>query len=104
MSIRKTLAALAIGGAGALTLLSVTPTGALADTAQAQAPSCVSVWQRTGWTTKTGYARNDCRYNVRVKIVWSWGTDGPCRTLSPGQTMSAKVARGQRNFEGVKNC
>ncbi|MGW7484151.1 hypothetical protein ACWGH8_36905 [Nonomuraea muscovyensis] len=68
------------------------------------APSCVTVWQRTGTVTKTGYARNDCGYTMNLKIVWAHGVDGSCQTARPGATISSKVPRGPRNFDGANRC
>lgn len=68
------------------------------------APSCVAVWSTQGTVTQTGYARNDCSSNVRVKISWNFGADGSCRTLGPGQWMSSKVAIVPRVFNGADNC
>ncbi|MFF4415560.1 hypothetical protein ACFYY8_23760 [Streptosporangium sp. NPDC001559] len=69
------------------------------------APSCVTVWQKTGRITKTGYARNDCRgRTLNLKIVWAHGADGSCHTVRPGGTISSKVARGGRTFDGANIC
>ncbi|GAA2387991.1 hypothetical protein [Nonomuraea africana] len=68
------------------------------------APTCVTVWEHTGRITKTGYARNDCRYTLNLKIVWARGTDGPCRTVRPGETISTQVPRGIRSFDGADRC
>jgi hypothetical protein len=68
------------------------------------APSCVTVWQQTGTITKTGYARNDCGYTLNLKIVWAHGVDGSCRTARDGVTISSKVPRGPRNFDGANLC
>lgn len=68
------------------------------------APTCVTVWQTTGRITKTGYARNDCGRTLRLNIVWARGTDGECYTVRPGETISSKVARGVRTFDGADTC
>ncbi|MEU0569003.1 hypothetical protein ABZ297_27010 [Nonomuraea sp. NPDC005983] len=68
------------------------------------APSCVTVWQTTGTITKTGYARNDCGETLNLKIVWAHGADGQCDTVNPGQTISEKVPRGVRTFDGASTC
>ncbi|MFG1946751.1 hypothetical protein [Nonomuraea sp. NPDC048826] len=68
------------------------------------APSCVAVWQTKGTVTKTGYARNDCGKRLRLKIKWARGTDGDCYTVDPGETISSKVARGPRAFDGADVC
>ncbi|RJL24534.1 hypothetical protein [Bailinhaonella thermotolerans] len=68
------------------------------------APSCVAVWHRVGRITKTGYARNDCRRALNLKIVWAHGADGSCRTVAPGVTISHKVPRGIRTFDGASLC
>jgi hypothetical protein len=84
---------------------------ALASAAPAQAavpagnaPMCVVVWQTTGTITKTGYARNDCSQTLRLKIVWAHGTDGQCFTVNPGGSISSKVPRGVRTFDGASTC
>ncbi|WP_043614188.1 hypothetical protein [Nonomuraea candida] len=68
------------------------------------APSCVAVWHNTGTITKTGYARNDCGHRLRLKIVWAHGSDGACHTVDPGQTISSKIPRGPRTFDGANSC
>ncbi|MGW2217886.1 hypothetical protein ACWCSD_23125 [Nonomuraea sp. NPDC001684] len=68
------------------------------------APSCVTVWQNTGTITKTGYARNDCGYRLRLKIIWARGTDGACQTVDPGETIYSRVPRGVRTFDGADTC
>lgn len=94
----------------AATSLLALPGAATAATASAtaapagDAPSCVTVWQRTGTVTKTGYARNDCGYTMNLKIVWAHGVDGSCQTARPGATISSKVPRGPRNFDGAGRC
>ncbi|WP_188190558.1 hypothetical protein [Nonomuraea sp. SYSU D8015] len=101
MSIRRSLAVLTIAGAaGAASFGLAAPAQA---STLGKIPGCVSVWQTTGKITKTGYAYNGCKYRVRMKIVWGWGGDGPCTTVSPGGTIYSKVARGKR-FDGAKTC
>lgn len=68
------------------------------------APSCVAVWVSQGTVTQTGYARNDCGSNVRIKISWNFGADGACWTVEPGYQISSKVARVPRVFNGADNC
>lgn len=68
------------------------------------APTCVTVWQTTGRITKTGYARNDCGRTMNLKIVWAHGTDGQCFTVRAGGTISSKVPRGIRTFDGASTC
>jgi hypothetical protein len=92
---------LACTAAGCLLTLA---TPAAAAVPAGNAPSCVAVWQTKGIVTKTGYARNDCRYRLRLKIKWARGTDGDCSTVDPGRTISSKVARGPRNFDGADIC
>jgi hypothetical protein len=77
---------------------------AVAAAPQGNAPSCVVVWQRIGNVTKTGYARNDCSRTLRLKIVWAHGADGSCHTVRPGGTISSKVPRGPRTFDGASLC
>lgn len=84
--------------------LLVLATPAVAAIPAGNAPSCVAVWQRTGTVTKTGYARNDCGRRLRLKIKWAHGTDGRCYTVDPGQTISSKVSRGPRTFDGADLC
>lgn len=68
------------------------------------APTCVTVWENVGTITKTGYARNDCDYTMGLKIVWAHGTDGSCHSVRPGGTISSKVPRGVRTFDGANRC
>ncbi|MCF6470431.1 hypothetical protein FAF44_18805 [Nonomuraea sp. MG754425] len=77
---------------------------ALAAVPVGNAPMCVTVWQTTGRITKTGFARNDCKSRLRLKIKWARGTDSDCQTVDPGQTISAKVPRGVRAFDGADTC
>ncbi|MGV9306850.1 hypothetical protein ACWENQ_12855 [Nonomuraea sp. NPDC004354] len=80
------------------------PGPAAAAVPSGNAPSCVTVWEHVGRITKTGYARNDCRSTLNLKIVWARGTDGPCRSVRPGQTISTQVPRGVRSFDGANLC
>ncbi|MEV4096123.1 hypothetical protein [Streptosporangium saharense] len=79
------------------------PTGVTAQVL-GNAPTCVTVWQKTGRITKTGYARNDCKGTLNLKIVWAHGADGSCQTVRPGWTISSQVARGGRTFDGASTC
>lgn len=90
--------------AGGPAASAATARGATAAAPLGNAPQCVTVWERVGRVTKTGYARNDCSRTLRLKIVWARGTDGPCSTVRPGGTIWAKVARGVRSFDGASTC
>ncbi|KAB8188572.1 hypothetical protein FH608_043155 [Nonomuraea phyllanthi] len=68
------------------------------------APSCVTVWEKTGRITKTGYVRNDCGSKLRLKIKWARGTDSACQTVEPGETIWSQVPRGIRSFDGADGC
>ncbi|WP_327086281.1 hypothetical protein OIE66_28595 [Nonomuraea sp. NBC_01738] len=83
--------------------LLLTATPAMAAPA-GNAPSCVTVWENIGTITKTGYARNDCGSTLNLKIVWAHGVDGSCSSVRPGQTLSSKVSRGPRTFDGANTC
>lgn len=112
MASRWRIGAAALAGAvslaGAVTAGSPASAAPVARTAAAapmgNAPSCVTVWQRIGTVTKTGYARNDCRRTLRLKIVWAHGADGACTTVAPGATLKSKVPRGPRTFDGASTC
>ncbi|MET9250347.1 hypothetical protein [Nonomuraea sp. NPDC003709] len=106
IKLRKSLTALAIGGAASIAMLAAAPTGAVADTAKAQGntPACVAIWQKSGWVNKTGYARNDCGVRMRYRIDWSYGADGRCFTVDPGQTISSTVPKAPRRFNGASYC
>ncbi|MFF4622190.1 hypothetical protein [Nonomuraea jabiensis] len=106
IKLRKSLTALAIGGAASIALLTATSTGAVADTAKAQGntPACVAIWQKSGWVKKTGYARNDCGVRMRYRIDWSYGPDSRCYTVDPGQTVSSTVPKTPRKFNGASYC
>ncbi|WP_405145476.1 hypothetical protein OG589_01640 [Sphaerisporangium sp. NBC_01403] len=68
------------------------------------APRCVSVWSKTGRITKTGYAKNNCGRTLRLKIIWAHGADGPCSSVRAGWTLSHKIPRGPRTFDGAHTC
>lgn len=87
-----------------LTPITTGPAAAWAAAPAGSAPICVAVWQSTGRITKTGYARNDCKSRVRLKIKWARGTDSDCQTVDPGQTISSQVPRGVRSFDGADTC
>jgi hypothetical protein len=88
----------------AMSLLALQGTAMAAAIPTGNAPSCVTVWQNTGTITKTGYARNDCGRTMNLKIVWAHGVDGSCQTARAGVTISSKVPRGPRNFDGADLC
>ncbi|MFI7448747.1 hypothetical protein ACIBQX_14720 [Nonomuraea sp. NPDC049714] len=88
----------------ALSLLALQGAAAASAIPTGNAPSCVTVWQNTGTITKTGYARNDCGRTMNLKIVWAHGVDGSCQTARAGDTISSKVPRGPRNFDGAGLC
>jgi hypothetical protein len=102
-ALRTTIVMTSVGAAISLLALQGTATAA-ATIPMGNAPSCVTVWQNTGTITKTGYARNDCGETMNLKIVWAHGVDGSCQTARPGDTISSKVPRGPRNFDGASRC
>ncbi|MBB5778248.1 hypothetical protein AB0K16_14530 [Nonomuraea jabiensis] len=106
IKLRKSLSALAIGGAASIAMLTAAPTSAVAEAAKAQGntPACVAIWQKSGWVKKTGYARNDCGRRMRYRIDWSYGADGRCFTVDPGQTISSTVPKAPRKFNGASYC
>ncbi|GAA3687653.1 hypothetical protein GCM10022224_061050 [Nonomuraea antimicrobica] len=87
-----------------ITCCTLTPVPAQAATPVGNAPMCVAVWQTTGRITKTGHARNDCDTRLRLRIAWSRGTDSACETVDPGKTISSRVPRGVRSFNGADTC
>ncbi|MBF8186158.1 hypothetical protein ITP53_10435 [Nonomuraea sp. K274] len=103
VTLRTTLMA-GLGLAVGLTALQGTAAASISAIPAGNAPTCVTVWQETGLVTKTGYARNDCSYTMDLKIVWAHGVDGSCQTARPGATVSSKVPRGPRNFDGASRC
>ena len=90
--------------AGGPAASAATARGATAAAPLGNAPQCVTVWERVGRVTKTGYARNDCRRTLRLKIVWRHGVDGSCSSVAPGRQISSKVPRGPRVFDGADVC
>lgn len=101
ITFRKSLAALVIAGAASAGLVAAAPAQA---SALGKVPSCVSLWQKTGSVTKTGYAYNGCGRWMNMKIVWAHGSDGSCQSVPPKGTISSKVPRGVRTFDGAKYC
>jgi hypothetical protein len=101
ITLRKSLAALTLVGAASFGLVTAAP--AQAGTL-GKVPSCVSLWQKTGKITKTGYAYNGCGRWMNMKIVWAHGGDGECRSVSPKGTIWSTVPRGLRTFDGAKYC
>ncbi|WP_219471674.1 hypothetical protein [Nonomuraea rhizosphaerae] len=101
ITIRKSLAALTILGAASLGLVAAAPAQA---SALGNVPSCVSLWQKSGKITKTGYAYNGCGVRMNMKIVWAHGSDGRCWSVAPRETISSTVSRGPRTFDGAKYC
>jgi hypothetical protein len=113
--IRTALVTLAIAGTTSAGLLATAPSVGAASSASTMAPaaaahalgnapSCVRVWQKVGRVTKTGYARNDCGRRLNIKIVWAHGADGSCQSVPRGWTISHKVPRGVRTFDGASRC
>ena len=101
-ALRTTIVMTSVGAA--ISLLALQSTATAATIPMGNAPSCVTVWQNTGTITKTGYARNDCDETMNLKIVWAHGVDGSCQTARAGDTISSKVPRGPRNFDGAGLC
>lgn len=80
------------------------PTQTMVNTATA--PSCVKIISQrgSGWFHRPYVKiRNDCRTTKRVKIVWAWGADSPCKSLAPGKTYKDYAGNGSR-FDGIKKC
>ncbi|MEV4095781.1 hypothetical protein [Streptosporangium saharense] len=94
---------LALLGAAGL-VLAASPAQAQPAQAMGNAPSCVSVWQKVGHFQKTGYAKNNCHRTIRLKIVWAHGADGRCWSVKHGQTISNRISRGPRTFDGANSC
>lgn len=80
-----------------------TPDGDLPPTIAA-APQCVSLKTWTTYVYKwdpvkkrvrrlidrfNARAKNNCSSYQRVRIIWAWASDGPCRGLSPGQSTTS---------------
>ncbi|MFD0886488.1 hypothetical protein ACFQ08_18240 [Streptosporangium algeriense] len=95
--------ALALLSAAGL-VLAATPAQAQPAQVMGNAPSCVQVWHKVGKITKTGYAKNNCRRTLRLKIVWARGVDGPCKSVRSGWTLSHQIPRGPRTFDGANSC
>ncbi|MFF4419137.1 hypothetical protein ACFYY8_41955 [Streptosporangium sp. NPDC001559] len=95
--------ALALLSAAGL-VLAASPAQAQPAQAMGNAPGCVTVWQKAGTFSKTGYAKNNCNRTLRLKIVWKYGGDSQCKSVRRGQTLSHKVPRVPRKFDGANSC
>jgi hypothetical protein len=104
--IRKSLAGLTIAGIASLGLVAGGSAPASAETATTlgNVPSCVAVWLTRGWVRQTGHARNDCGYRLRYRIDWAYGPDGTCHTADPGQTITSRIPKLPRRFNGAVYC
>ncbi|MFI9588951.1 hypothetical protein [Nonomuraea sp. NPDC052265] len=113
--IRTSLAGIALAGITSLGLIAAgtapasatsatTATTASAASALGNVPGCVAVWRTTGWVRQTGHARNDCGHRIRMRIDWAFGSDGPCRTVDAGQTLTSRVPKAPRRFNGAVYC
>lgn len=68
------------------------------------APTCVKE-TKTGHSWGFPYAiiKNTCSTTQRVKIIWAFAPDSPCKTLKPGATYRDSTgALGE--FDGIKKC
>lgn len=85
--------------------------GAVATAAPAQAanaPGCVLAQYVS--SKKHTFVQNQCRYNVRLKVIWAFGPDSVCSSFSnktvigysPWKTF--KRPNVFARFDGVKTC
>ena len=95
-----------VGAAVAVAVLAVGGLAGTATTAHAAtAPSCVKhiesgrTWLGFPWVK----IRNDCKTSQRVKVIWAWAPDSPCKTLAPGKTFKDETGVGGR-FDGLVRC
>jgi hypothetical protein len=104
------IAAVAAIAAGLTTAVGVSPAMATTHSSDdgavilGNAPTCVRVWVTRGTVTQTGHALNQCGRSLNLKIVWAFGVDGPCRTVSNGGELKSKVAIEPRVFDGANTC
>ncbi|RSN14267.1 hypothetical protein DMB42_06955 [Nonomuraea sp. WAC 01424] len=104
--IRTSLAGITLAGITSLGLIApgAAPAGASTSTTLGNVPGCVAVWRTTGWVRQTGHARNDCGSRIRMRIDWAFGPDGSCRTVDPGRTLTSRVPKAPRRFNGAVYC
>lgn len=69
------------------------------------APYCVDRYiSGSTATTQTARIYNGCSYAVWAKVVWDWGTDGPCLYHPSGSSSTHTVAILPRVFAGADSC
>ncbi|MEV3986979.1 hypothetical protein [Nonomuraea sp. NPDC049758] len=101
-AIRTTFATLGLAGTALACVLATAPA---ATASTAGGPNCtLETGHATGRITKTGWVTNNCPYFRTLKIVWSRGSDGPCRWVPPHGTLRHKIPRGIRKFNGAAEC
>lgn len=67
------------------------------------APGCVDFSQSGGVLWHTAHVKNGCSYKLRLRIILSLHTDGPCDTYAPGDSRSYGYP-GQANLQNVVTC
>jgi len=94
---------LAVGLAvAALSMGSLVATATSAEAATA--PSCVKhIASGRSWGFPWVKIRNDCKTTQRVKVIWAWAPDSPCKTLAPGETYKDSTGAAGR-FDGLNRC
>ncbi len=110
--VTKALCLIQVAGIG-LTA-SVLPIFGIVEPAKAQvAPSCVTHSVRTAHRVIRGkiaifrrraIVTNNCVRRQRVKVIWAFAPDSPCRTLRPRQSFSSDAVGRQARFDGLRRC
>lgn len=61
-------------------------TVAIAATASAEVPTCVrATYSNPAGPYQDVYVKNSCPGTIRVKVLWSPGTDSRCYSIAPNQ-------------------
>jgi hypothetical protein len=105
MNMRAGFRALAVASGAAILLIAGSGAASADPVETATAISCVK--KIDGGTQDIIYpwarVRNDCAWTYDVKVIWRNGPDGPCRELSPGETMRTISTPGA-SYQRVDLC
>jgi hypothetical protein len=95
----RVIGRLAVGGTAGLMLLF----GMAAPAAAASLPSCASVSHDVGWANQTVYVKNNCSYDLTVRVIKVGPVANPCFVVPARQKVGWRWAR-MWNYIMTERC
>jgi|SRR5882762_1713402 len=55
------------------------------------------------WDTWTTVKNARCGVNIRIQVIWQYGSSGHCQTISPGNE-ATWITLGPDQYKSIANC